>query len=328
MELYAPSLKYHQEIKDGIPYAVFDHGCFLGLQVLGDNTEPCFEGASFFTLQDSIEKAINQIKEYSYLQGGSHMHDIHFKLSDEAKYQKLWSALNTEYNEEHDWVCSYCICEVFDGYALAFNIEANKYERVYYSKNDETDEVTVNDRVTVYIIDVTESEKNTIETLRKLNGDTYELVDENLINASENAEKCVEFSTKIEELNSEISTLNMKIEQSAQELANANEAYTALKTENANLESEKVSLETYKHNIETQQKVAVIEQYRAKLSEELLDSYNEKLDSYTVEELDMHLAYELKKTNSGMFAQSQGPTLILKDTPLSGVEEILSRYKR
>lgn len=59
MELYGPSLKYHEAIVKGRRFIVFDEGCFLGLQVLGDNVEPCFEGASFYTLQNSIEFAIN-----------------------------------------------------------------------------------------------------------------------------------------------------------------------------------------------------------------------------------------------------------------------------
>jgi hypothetical protein len=50
MELYAPSLKYHEAIIKGRRFIVFDEGCFLGLQVLGDKVEPCFEGASFYTL--------------------------------------------------------------------------------------------------------------------------------------------------------------------------------------------------------------------------------------------------------------------------------------
>jgi len=50
MELYQPSLKYHEAIVKGRRFIVFDAGCFLGLQVLGDNVEPCFEGASFYTL--------------------------------------------------------------------------------------------------------------------------------------------------------------------------------------------------------------------------------------------------------------------------------------
>lgn len=42
---------------------MFDEGCFLGLQVLGDDIEPCFEGASFFELQTSIDKVIKRIQE-------------------------------------------------------------------------------------------------------------------------------------------------------------------------------------------------------------------------------------------------------------------------
>ena len=63
MELYEPSLVYHQAIIEGRRYVVFDHGSFLGLQVLGDNVEPCFEGASFFSLQESIKAIIQKIKE-------------------------------------------------------------------------------------------------------------------------------------------------------------------------------------------------------------------------------------------------------------------------
>ena len=63
MELYRPSLTYHEAIIHGRRVVVFDNGCFLGLQVLGDHTEPCFEGASFYTLQNAIETAINAIKK-------------------------------------------------------------------------------------------------------------------------------------------------------------------------------------------------------------------------------------------------------------------------
>lgn len=66
MELYPPSLQYHTGIIDGQTYAIFDHGCFLGLQVLGDDVEPCFEGSSFFALQETIQSAISKIKEASH----------------------------------------------------------------------------------------------------------------------------------------------------------------------------------------------------------------------------------------------------------------------
>ena len=57
-----------------------------------------------------------------------------------------------------------------------------------------------------------------------------------------------------------------------------------------------------------------------------MDTYKAKLDEYTVEDLDMHLAYELKK--SGLAFTQPEVDYVLKDNLQSGVEQILSRYKR
>lgn len=49
MELYRKSLKGDWRTINGITTYVFTDGCFLGLQVLGDETEPCFQGAGFYS---------------------------------------------------------------------------------------------------------------------------------------------------------------------------------------------------------------------------------------------------------------------------------------
>lgn len=328
MELYEPSLMYHMAIVQGQKYVVFDHGRFLGLQVLGDTVEPCFEGASFFTLQKSIEDTIQKIKEYSNIGGNSEM-EINFKLSDSQKYNAIWSLLNPEYNEEGGWTCSYAVSEVYDDYALAFNIEEGCYERVYYTKDDATDSLSIDNKVKVFIVDVTAEEKTTLDTLRVLNGDTYELVNENLTNAEKNAADCVEFSTKIEELNSTIATLNTEAESSQAKIAEVQAEYDKAVELNGSLTEELESLKTFKKGIENQSKEAVVSEYSDKLPETVLDTYRAKFDDYTVEDLDMHLAYELKKSGAAVFTQQVSTGYIQKhDAPRSGVEEILSRYKK
>ncbi len=328
MELYEPSLMYHMAIVQGQKYVVFDHGRFLGLQVLGDTVEPCFEGASFFTLQKSIEDTIQKIKEYSNIGGNSEM-EINFKLSDSQKYNAIWSLLNPEYNEEGGWTCSYAVSEVYDDYALAFNIEENCYERVYYTKDDATDSLSIDNKVKVFIVDVTAEEKTTLDTLRVLNGDTYELVNENLTNAEKNAADCAEFSTKIEELNTTIATLNTEAESSQAKIAEVQAEYDKAVELNGSLTEELESLKTFKKGIENQSKEAVVSEYSDKLPETVLDTYRAKFDDYTVEDLDMHLAYELKKSGAAVFTQQVSTGYIQKhDAPRSGVEEILSRYKK
>jgi len=327
MELYEPSLSYHMAIMQGQKYVVFDHGRFLGLQVLGDTVEPCFEGASFFTLQKSIEDTIQKIKEYSNIGGNSEM-ELNFKLSDSQKHSALMSLLNPEYTEEGNWTISYSVCDVYDDYALAYNYEEGCYERVYYTKDDETDSVSLGEKVKVYIVDVTEEEKTTLDTLKVLNGDTYASVSENLTNAEKNASDCAEFSTKIEELNATIATLNTEAETAQAKIAEVQTEYDNASALNASLTEELDSLKTFKKDIENQSKEAVVSEYSDKLPETVLDTYRAKFDDYTVEDLDMHLAYELKKSGASVFTQVPPAVQLPKDdASLTGVEAILNRYK-
>ena len=51
-----------------------------------------------------------------------------------------------------------CNCDGYDDYALAYNYENQEHERIYYTKNDETDEVSIDKKITVYFMDLTEEE--------------------------------------------------------------------------------------------------------------------------------------------------------------------------
>lgn len=328
MELYEPSLSYHQEIIDGQKWIVFDKGCFLGLQVLGEDVEPCFEGASFYTLQSSIEDVIKKIEEISntYTMKGGKLEMHNFKLSDNQKYNALWSLLNTEYTEEGNWTVTYTITEVYDDYALVFNFAEGQYERAYYTKDDENDTLAINEVVKVFIIDVVEAEKNTIETLRMLNGDTYELVSETLQNAESTLEKLGEVEEEISVCNSKIVEFEEKVTTLESEKANSE---VALNTANETIETltaENEELKEFKYNVEKQQKEAVLGEYEMQLTEEVLESYRAKIDEYTAIELDKELAYELKKTNPTVFSKEPQTGYTPKDGLKGGIEEILSKY--
>lgn len=321
MELYEPSLQYHREIIHGQQYIVFDEGCFLGLQVLGKDVESCFEGAAFFQLQENIEEVVKKIQEIemTYSKGGQkEMPQMNFKLSDSQKFNALWFLLNPNYTEEGNWTIDYAICDVYDEYALAYSYENAQYERIYYTKNDENDSVALGEKVRVYVVDVTEKEKATLNTLRDLNGGTYELVNENLEHAQENAEKISGFELKIDELENNIATLNTEKSaiQSSYELEHQ-------KVESLTAENE--GLKQYKLSIEAEQKNAVFTEYKDKLSEEILDTYREKAAEYSVADLDKELAYELKKTNFSFYEKKDNGYL-RKDVQKNGIDEILARY--
>ena len=315
MELYEPSLTYHFSMLNGQKYVVFEHGSFLGLQVLGDDVEPCFEGASFFSLQQSIEDTIQKIKQYST--GGKSEMNINFKHSDEQKFSAIWALLNPQSEEASDYTCAYSVCEVFENYALAYNLEANCYEKVYFTESEEG--LALGEKEQVFVSAMNETEKTAAE----------ETAAQNEANRVELNSKIEEANTKIEEYENTIATLNMEAE-------NSKAAYAALETQNADAQSqisalmeENESLKTYKKGIEFQSKEAVVAEYAGKLAEDVLDAYKTKFDEYSAEELDMHLAYELKKSNASVFSQTPAVGYIPKaEAPLSGVEEFLSHYRQ
>ena len=345
MEIYPPSIKGNWKIINGKKWFVFESGHFLGLQVLGDSVEPCFEGAAFFALYQDLKKMVDQIEKYNLNahNGGKKM--LNYKLSDNAKFNALWSLLNVNYSEANNWLIEYDICEIYDEYAVVRNYSEGCFERVYYTKNDETDSVELGDRVRCYIMDVSEAEKTALEALHAMNNNTYEKVDENYqaakdavetantnlatkteeyntLNSTYETEKS-NFETKIGELNESIATLTTERDDAVSQLTEAQGSINTLTEENATLSS-------FKAEIEKQQKQAVISKYTDLLDEETLESYSAKIDEYTAKELDKELAYELVSTNQSVFTNgNQNTGYIPKDEPaVGGLDEILSKYQK
>ena len=323
MELYQPSIKGDWTIINGKKLFKFEDGCFLGLQVLGDEVEPCFEGASFFSLYNELKNMVQQLKKYSlnFDKGGtSEVGKLNFKLSDSQKHDAIWALLNDKYTEEGHWEITYTICDIYDDYALVYNYETGSYEQVYYTKNDATDSVELGERKKCYVIDVTEDEKKALDALRAFNGGTYEKIDENVKDVYTIKQQNSEFSIKIEELNNSVATLTTERDTNAQNYTNAQATISTLTEE---LET----LKNYKLNVETQEKEQVISSYSELLSEEILTSYREKISEYnSAKDLDKELAYELKQSNPTVFTKT--PQYIPKDHSTSGIEAILAKYKK
>lgn len=343
MEIYDKSIQGSWQYIEGIRYFVFTEGCFLGLQALGDDTEPCFEGAAFFTLCTDITEMLKRIEQYNLetqnnRQGGAKMPNLTFKLSDSTKFDMLFQLLNPNYNEAGGWTIEYGICDVFDEYALVRNYEAGQYERAYYTKDDNNNTVTINNQEKCFIVDINEAEMNALAALKAVNGGNYEKIDEaftaNANAATEAAQAKAEFEKQIGELNEKVTTLEADKQTATENYEKANsllaEAQTSLETANTalnTLKEENATLTAYKAGVEDSEKQAVLDSYTKLLSEDTLSAYKEKLGEYTAESLDKELAYELKKSNPSVFSANPKPQYVPKDNPTGGLEAILSKYQ-
>ena len=326
MELYVDSIEGEWQFIEGKKYFVFTAGRFLGLQALGEDYEPCFEGASFYTLIDSVKTLMNNLENTETFQkqnlgGEKHMN---FKLSDNQKYNMLWTLLNPRFNEENEYIMDYALCDVYDEYAVVFKFESGEYERAYYTKNDETDSLSIDRLETCYIVDINEEEKHALDILHAMNNNTYEKLDEVVTGLQTEVEN---FNSKIEENNSTIATLQQDKEKLESELEEANDNYTTALETIETLTSERDGLNEFKLAAELKEKELVIDKYVTLLEEEQLKDFRDRIDSFTKEQLDKELAFVLVQSKSAIFSDNDNG-FIPKDEPvLTGIEAILERQK-
>lgn len=337
MEIYPPSIRGEWTYMKGRRVFKFTDGCFLGLQVLGDEVEPCFEGAAFFALYDDIVAAFQKIedaakdtKNTNEMGGQSEMN---FKISYSQVEQALWSLLNTSFTEEGEWTVSHAVCELYDDYALVRNFEAGTYERVYYSKNEETEEISITKTETCRIVDVTESEYTTLKAVQAINN-SFEALDTKL-NELEDIKAEVEtvkadYATaqetisaneqKIGELEENISTLTTERDTFSAQATEAGEVIT-------NLQSQVDALNEYKLDIEKKEKEAIILKYSEQLPEDVIANYTARIAEFAAIDLDKELAYALVNTNPSVFSADPNNGLVPKNQPKSGIEALLEQYR-
>lgn len=319
MELYEPSIKGSWEIINGRKAYVFTDGVFLGLQALGDNVEPCFEGAAFYSLYESFNDFIKEIEKFNLNNFKAKQEEkskvFNFKLSDTEKYNAIWSLLNLNYNEQGGWEVAYAICDVYDEYAVAYNYGEHQYERVYYIKDDNTDSLSITNTEKCFILDVSESEMNALEALKSYNNNTYEDINvayeanANLVQVVSDKEESINtLNTTCNSLNEEINIKNNEISTLTQEVENLRE---------------------YKLTIEKSQKKEIISKYQNILDDEIISNYTEEvLSTYSITDLEKELSYEYTKANVEIFSKKE-TTVVPKpeNFEFTGIEKILEKYK-
>lgn len=330
MELYTPSIKGSWQFINGKRLYVYTEACFLGLQILGEDVEPCFEGAAFFSFCDSLKGLVENMERFN-LQFEKTSEEtqmiVNYKLSDNQKHMGLWSLLNPNCTEEGNWEVNYEICDVYDNYAVCWNYENQIFERVYYTKDDEKDTVEITSKEQCFIVDVTAAEKESLRLVQALNENTFENLDKKLEEKNQLFEqvgnlneKISEFEQKKEEYKTQIATFNTEKETLTQKISE-------LESDKNSLQEEVGTLSEYKANIERQEKKALVDSYSNKLDQTTLDQFNEEVDKYTYDALERELAYTLVKSNPSNFSLESKKHYIPKDNDAPhGINAILEKY--
>ena len=315
MELYEPTLTGDWKTIDNQEWFVFEEGSFLGLQILGDDTEPCFEGAAFFSLKESFQSIINDLKQFQLTNqngGNKKMSKPIFGFENNEKYEQLWFALNPNFSEEGNYTMDYVIYSIEETCVTAIKIADGT--KVSFEYTIEEDGLKLSeDALPVYHLIVTEEEFNSYS--------------QNMEELTSLRNEKSEFDGKLSEKDTTISTLetekaNLEGEKATYEATIATHEATI-----SNLQGEVDSLKNYKNEVEENQKKLVLAKYAKKLDQETLDSYN--LADWTVEALDKELSFVFVNKNSQLLFGDDSNGFVPKDAnkPKEGLEGILSKYR-
>lgn len=340
MEIFRGNLKGEWRIseEDNQPYYHFLSGCLVGLQVLGEEVEPCFEGAAFYNLRKEVQELVDYINNFSKKEEKAKMDKTLFRISDNQKADILFDLINPNFNEEGGWQLDGIVTEVYDDYALC--VSPTGYKRVYYTKDG--DNISIGESVEVQIVDVTTSEYAALEAMKAIGG-TYEEANTSYNNAME----------KINELEQEKAHIQEKFNEAADQLAHAEgfpteefqkrgEKIEALEAEKVEMEqkisditSENESLVAFKKAVEKSQKEAILTKYEEYLTESAITNFQSEMDNYSVEDFKKEVCTAAVEADPTFFNNRHGePEMFYKGgnpdggkTNESPVVRLLNQYK-
>lgn len=352
MEIHKKGLEGEWKIwSDGEPYFEFQKGHLLGLQVLGDEVEPCFEGSAFFSLYKDAKAMFDYLKNSKEKEESKKMEKNLFRLSDGAKCELLFDALNST-PEDYK-----IVCDIYDDYAIAYDAVNNKYIRAYYTKDNEANTVAIDRVEDCYIVDVTEAEMTALNAMKAAGSfadaqakiESYDAkvaeftADKEALQASlddalaqievfkkdddkKDDDKKDDDDDKKDDDKKDDDKSKSSLDNSAELQSQLDEFKSQLEAKDAeisrlnssisDLNNEKSELESFKKSVDTEKKNAIIAEFAEHLTEEQTADFNAKMDDYSVEDFKKEVCFAAYNTDSSIISgkgEEDKPDLIFKN---------------
>ena len=322
MELFPPSVKgdWQKDFTTSQEVFVFEDGCFLGLQVLGDAVEPCFEGAAFYALEElknQFNLILDEIKTFEQNIDKESEEVMPFKYSiPEDKldmFSKLWETLNTNFTEEKGFLIDYDICSINEDNAVIFDLNNQSFNTISWEVAEDGT-YSYSELNPIEYVEMTDD----LKAVKEANDGTFENLNEKFSNMTS---KISEYETTISTFNTEKENYEAQLAEKDTQLSEKEAAFSALETEVNDLRA-------FKEGIEQANKEAIVNKYEKKLPEDQIASFKENLSNYDAVELEKELALAFVNANQSLFdnqpKEDEGLEYKFQD---SGLAAILSKYE-
>ena len=310
MEIYRNTLKGEWKIwEDGNPYFHFYSGSLVGLQILGKETEPCFEGAAFYTLNKDLQECINYIKQIKSIEeDGDKMEQINNSVIE-----------NTEPVIDDSAVKETVVEPVVDNVAVEPTAELIVEPEV---------KSTIEEPVIDNTIVSESAEEPAVETVVKNTEElNYEAkIDELKSTISVQAEKISAYETQISAQAEKISAYETQISE-------LNAEKIRLETEKNDIMNENTILDDFKKTVENEKKTAILDEFATHLTDEQIEAFKANMSNYEITDFKKEVCTTAYEADPTMFSKKEDSSLIFKGgapegkTVESGVIRLLNKYK-
>lgn len=360
MEIYDKTMigEWRKDDK-GEPFFYFMKGCLLGLQALGEMTEPCFEGSAFYELYNNTKEIVEYVRQFSKKEAVEKMEHNLFRLSDSEKYEAILVALNPDFTAEKGWKQDYLVCDVYDEYAIAYNFNTNSYVRAYYTK--ESDTITLGDIVDVSIVDVTKDELIALEAIKATSGSFAQAKEDhdNLVSEFENLKSQVDKEStehadlisslegQVSEFKADKAIIENQLNEALERNTNFSQEIESLKTEKlefetriSDLENENTMLNNFKKAVEMEKKEQLLTKYEQYIDPTKYEQLRGKIEDFTVDDFKKEVCTAAVESATGdlldkengkqqlFYTQSGQTDDDNDDSTDNGVIRILKSYKK
>lgn len=293
--------------KDGTQFFIINEAIISKLCVLGENVEPCFEGATItdvkFSLDDGFkEQLFSMMKQLTDLledEGGTHQMFTRYAVEiGDALWSAVYDYLYAKYPGKDEWCCQYRLEGIYEEGEQKFAILQDRENSMSYYRMDFTlteeggfqasEELvsvakTFTPEATPYFAleDVEKFETEFMAAKAAANADPEPApaADPEPAPAQYNLEEIpeyVELQTKYSELETKVQELEATL--------------SSLKDENTNLTSEKNTLVEFKLGVERKAKEDMIQNTFFMLSDEDKKDVTDNIDTYSLDEIEAKLS--------------------------------------
>lgn len=307
MELNPNTMDGHWVYKNGAHYFEFTSASFLGLQVLGDDVEPCFEGSSFFEKAEDYE--VLMAYTLSRLLKDLDMNQI-ITLGGMNMKDKVNMAAFNNAAEDDDKI----------------KVEE---ELPVVAMKDTSDEAKLEERTND--VDDKEAPDEDESTVQGEDGktDKEDIHEAEEGVATEEEEEAEEVDIEVE-AESDVEPADPTY--SKNEIEENNAKIVELEEQISTYEREIEELRQFKANIELNERKAVLGSYKEHIGDELFADYEARLSEYTtIESLEKDLAYDIIKQNKDFAKQGERIVIPNNDSATDSnaeVTSVLDAYKK